>query len=129
VVTVNPDYRQNRAEDLVCVDTHVGGDPVQQRGAEKEAVAVERLKPPVHHHLGARVGTGPYVTGDPITVLSVPDSGPTIADYARDQEAELIIIPSHGYHGIKRLVLGSVAEGVIQHAKCSVLVLRRSDAE
>ena len=69
VVTVNPNYRQNRAEDLVCVDTHVGSDPVQQRGAEKEAVAVERLEPPVHHHLGARVGTGPYVTGDPITVF------------------------------------------------------------
>jgi len=62
-------------------------------------------------------------------VVLMGSPGPTIADYARDQEAELIIIPSHGYHGIKRLVLGSVAEGVIQHAKCSVLVLRRSDAE
>lgn len=52
-----------------------------------------------------------------------------ITDYARLQKADLIVIPSHGYHGLKRLVLGSVAERVIRHAECSVLVLRRGDAE
>lgn len=55
--------------------------------------------------------------------------GIEIADYAKDQAAELIVIPSHGYHGIKRMFLGSVAERVIRHAECSVLVLRRTDAE
>lgn len=55
--------------------------------------------------------------------------GLEITDYARLQKADLIVIPSHGYHGMKRLVLGSVAERVIRHAECSVLVLRRSDAE
>ena len=55
--------------------------------------------------------------------------GLEISDYAKLQKAELIVIPSHGYHGVKRLVLGSVAERVIRHAECSVLVLRRSDAE
>ncbi|MCP4171739.1 MAG: universal stress protein [Fuerstiella sp.] len=55
--------------------------------------------------------------------------GMEIADYAKDQDADLIVIPSHGYHGIKRMFLGSVAERVIRHAECSVLVLRRSDAE
>ena len=54
--------------------------------------------------------------------------GMEIADYAKDQGADLIVIPSHGYHGIKRMFLGSVAERVIRHAECSVLVLRRSDA-
>lgn len=55
--------------------------------------------------------------------------GLKITDYAKLQKAELIVIPSHGYHGVKRLVLGSVAERVIRHAECSVLLLRRSDAE
>ncbi len=55
--------------------------------------------------------------------------GLEITDYAKLQKADLIVIPSHGYHGVKRLVLGSVAERVIRHANCSVLVLRRSDAE
>jgi nucleotide-binding universal stress UspA family protein len=57
------------------------------------------------------------------------DPGLQIADYAKKIKADLIVIPSHGYHGLKRLVLGSVAERVIRHAECSVLVLRRTDAE
>ena len=45
------------------------------------------------------------------------------------ESADLIVISSHGYHGVKRILLGSVAETVIRHASCAVLVLRRSDAE
>lgn len=59
----------------------------------------------------------------------IGDAGLEIADYARRIGADLIVIPSHGYHGVKRLVLGSVAERVIRHAECNVLVLRRTDAE
>jgi nucleotide-binding universal stress UspA family protein len=57
------------------------------------------------------------------------DAGLLIADYAKRVGADLIIVPSHGYHGVKRLLLGSTAERVIRHADCSVLVLRRKDAE
>ncbi|MAG92958.1 MAG: universal stress protein UspA [Planctomycetaceae bacterium] len=57
------------------------------------------------------------------------DPGLVITDYATEIGAGLIVIPSHGYHGLKRLVLGSVAERVIRHADCSVLVLRRGDAD
>lgn len=55
--------------------------------------------------------------------------GHVIADYAIDLHADLIVISSHGYHGVKRMLLGSVAEVVIRHAHCAVLVLRRTDAE
>lgn len=51
-----------------------------------------------------------------------------IVDHAADVSADLIVIPSHGFHGVKRFVLGSVAEQVIRHANCPVLVLRRADA-
>lgn len=57
------------------------------------------------------------------------DPGSEIVDYAIEEGADLIVVPSHGYHGFKRMLLGSVAERVIRHAECSVLVLRRSDAE
>lgn len=55
--------------------------------------------------------------------------GSTIADYAAKIDAGLIVIPSHGYDGVKRLLLGSVAEQVIRLATCPVFVLRRPDAE
>ena len=63
------------------------------------------------------------------TEIRVGNPGLEISDYATEINADLIVIPSHGYHGMKRLVLGSVAERVIRHADCDVLVLRRLDAE
>jgi len=67
--------------------------------------------------------------GEATLVALIGTPGLEISDYARRQEADLIVIPSHGYHGVKRLFLGSVAERVIRHAPCNVLVVRRSDAE
>ena len=58
-------------------------------------------------------------------VVREGDPGLMIADYAADVQADLIVMPSHGYHGVKRLLLGSVAERVLRHANCPVLVLRR----
>ncbi|MCA9034514.1 MAG: universal stress protein [Planctomycetaceae bacterium] len=66
--------------------------------------------------------------GANMSVLS-GDPGEEISEFAKKIKADLIVIPSHGYQGFKRLVLGSVAERVIRYAECSVLVLRRKDAE
>lgn len=46
---------------------------------------------------------------------------------AKSWPADLIVIGSHGRHGIKRALLGSVAEEVMRHAPCPVLVVRGSD--
>ena len=60
-------------------------------------------------------------------VVREGDPGLLIADYADECHADLIVMPSHGYHGVKRLLLGSVAERVLRHAKCPILLLRRQD--
>ncbi len=49
-----------------------------------------------------------------------------IVDEAREWSADLIVVGSHGYTGIKRLFLGSVALSVVGHAPCSVEVVRKS---
>ncbi|PIE18412.1 MAG: universal stress protein UspA [Proteobacteria bacterium] len=54
--------------------------------------------------------------------------GPLICEYAERIDAQLIVIGSHGRTGLKRIMMGSVAETVVRHAPCSVLVVR-SDAE
>lgn len=51
-----------------------------------------------------------------------------VSEYAKSVQADLIVIPSHGYHGVKRFLLGSVAERVLRHSECPVLVLHRTDA-
>lgn len=58
-------------------------------------------------------------------VVREGDAGLLIADYARETNADLIVMSSHGYHGVTRLLLGSVAERVLRHADCQVLLLRR----
>jgi nucleotide-binding universal stress UspA family protein len=63
------------------------------------------------------------------STICLGDPGHEVTEYATKVKADLIVIPSHGYHGVKRLVLGSVAEKVIRHADCPVLVLRRRDAQ
>ncbi len=48
----------------------------------------------------------------------------SIANYARKNSFDLIVINTHGRTGIKRLILGSVTERLIPEAPCSVLALR-----
>jgi nucleotide-binding universal stress UspA family protein len=48
-----------------------------------------------------------------------------IVDEADRWAADLIVMGSHGYTGIKRLLLGSVASSVVGHAPCSVEIVRR----
>jgi nucleotide-binding universal stress UspA family protein len=55
----------------------------------------------------------------------IGDPGIKIADYAKEKGMDLIVIPSHGYTGLTRLALGSVAERVLRHAPCPTLVLRQ----
>lgn len=57
------------------------------------------------------------------------EPGPQIAEYATQISAGIIVVPSHGYQGLKRILLGSVAEKIIRLATCPVFVVRRDDAE
>jgi nucleotide-binding universal stress UspA family protein len=63
------------------------------------------------------------------TVVRDGDPRSVIVDEARDWSADLIVIGSHGYTGIKRWLLGSVAQSVVAHAPCSVEVGRKKQME
>jgi nucleotide-binding universal stress UspA family protein len=53
-------------------------------------------------------------------------SAPTqIAEYARRQGIDLLVLATHGRTGLQRVVMGSVAERVVRLAPCPVLVVRR----
>ena len=47
-----------------------------------------------------------------------------IIGFAEKNDIDLIVIGTHGLTGIKRFLLGSVAEKVVRHATNSVLVVR-----
>jgi nucleotide-binding universal stress UspA family protein len=46
-----------------------------------------------------------------------------IIRYAKDNEIDMIVMGTHGYSGIKHLILGSVAENVVRKAHCPVLTI------
>jgi universal stress protein A len=55
--------------------------------------------------------------------VEVGHSVSAIVDKADELKADLIVIGSHGKHGLG-LLLGSTASGVMHHAKCDVVVVR-----
>jgi nucleotide-binding universal stress UspA family protein len=92
-----------------------------------EAASEDQRKAATEKHLAefleshGQIGVNSHVLlGDP---------GLEITHFASSTKADLIVMPSHGYHGVKRFLLGSVAERVLRHADCPVLVLRRRDAK
>jgi nucleotide-binding universal stress UspA family protein len=64
--------------------------------------------------MGAKKVSGALVSGIPASEIT------TLLD---NRGADLCVIGTHGRTGIKRVLLGSVAEKVVRHAHCSVLVV------
>lgn len=62
-----------------------------------------------------------------VTVSSVP--GSAILSYARDVGADLIVVGTHGRHGLARLLIGSVAQHVTRLAECPVLTVRAHERD
>jgi nucleotide-binding universal stress UspA family protein len=58
------------------------------------------------------------------TAVEVGDVRESILDSASEWRADLILLGSHGMRGLPRFLLGSVAEFVARHAKCSVQIIR-----
>jgi nucleotide-binding universal stress UspA family protein len=56
--------------------------------------------------------------------IAFGDPGHQIAEFADQVKAELLVMPSHGRTGLKRILMGSVAERTIRLSHCPVLVLR-----
>ena len=56
--------------------------------------------------------------------LEVGDARDVIDRAAADVGADLIVMGTHGRRGIRRMLLGSVAESVVRSAPCPVLTIR-----
>ena len=98
-----------------------GGEPGLEEGhgiakeleakihAELEKTARERF-PDV-----AKIKTALVISESPVKGILV---------YAERENADLIVIATHGRSGLSRMLTGSVAEKVVRHASCPVLTLR-----
>lgn len=93
-------------------------------GIETVAVATPEVRDRVGQALiqeveglpGARVGYDIHV------LIGFPAHD--IVDFAADRDTDLLVLTTHGRTGLKRLLMGSVAENVVRHAACLVLTLK-----
>ena len=53
------------------------------------------------------------------------DPRAALVEEAMHDQADLLVVGSHGRSGLERLAIGSVATHVVTHAPCSVIVVRR----
>ena len=48
----------------------------------------------------------------------------SILDYAEDKDVDLIVVGTRGRSGIKKLLLGSTASGIVTYSSCPVIVVK-----
>jgi len=89
-------------------------DPSQYEAGLRQD-ADRRLKEIAAKEKGVRLETR-LLTGDPSV---------DICEVAQKEGVDLIVVGSHGRTGASRLLIGSVAERVVRHAPCAVLVVGR----
>jgi nucleotide-binding universal stress UspA family protein len=58
------------------------------------------------------------------TVLRTGDARDAVVDVAREIGADLIVMGTHGRRGVRRALIGSIAESVVRTAPCPVLTIR-----
>lgn len=81
----------------------------------RAAEAIARARDLLRRSTLSGVESGEPLSGDPKSV---------ILDEAAQWGADLIVVGSHGWRGLDRLMMGSVSESVAMHAHCSVEVVR-----
>lgn len=61
-------------------------------------------------------------------ILLVPytqsSTAEALINYAEENNIDLIVIGSRGYSGLKKMLLGSVAQAVLTYSHCAVLVIK-----
>jgi nucleotide-binding universal stress UspA family protein len=98
--------------------------------------AIYGLEYPTYHDMTAEIEqhartelanlAGTILGGDAEVVTAVVTGYPAsaITDYARDNDADLIVLTTHGRSGVERLLLGSVTEKIVRTSEIPVLIVR-----
>jgi nucleotide-binding universal stress UspA family protein len=56
--------------------------------------------------------------------LEVGNIGDTVAEIAKTDQYDLVVMGTHGRRGLSRVLMGSIAEKVVRHANCPVITYR-----
>ncbi len=104
------------------------------RGGDTSIQSVEIARDLAHQLVEARLSRGKeYLEGiagqlksegfEAETAIQEGAAVENIVDYSKEHGIDLVVMSSHGYGGIKRLLLGSVTDRVIRSCEVPVLIL------
>lgn len=112
--------RDSGATLLIC---HVEEPPMAYGGGEMYYMDDEMTHEEMRKSLLQVVPTDHNVPFD--HMLLNGDPATAIVEAAEKEEADLIVMGTHGRTGFTRLLMGSVAETVVRRAKCPVLTIKQ----
>ena len=109
------------------VIVYVAGDFTPYTGFTVPQISIELLEEGVlrdaedkmdgflnKHFVGIDYCEGKVLNGNPAE---------EIIKYAEEQDIDLIVMGTHGYRGVEKMLLGSVAEKVVKMSPCPVLTI------
>lgn len=110
------------------------GDPFGIGGPMVDPIQIEELDKVVSGQAtavaadGAQRAAAAGLEAEPLAEETHGSTWSTIIDVAKDRGVELIVVGARGHSGVRSLLLGSVSNGVVHHAKVPVLVLPAQEA-
>lgn len=110
---------------IYVIESHVNnvGDVVKQIDLLLEDQQIDNFKMRLINMIPGKIREKIYA--ETLVVEGVPFI--EIIRAAKDKQVDLIIMGTHGRTGLKHILIGSVAERVIQKAPCPVLSIRLPD--
>ena len=112
---VSPDVRYNYLEDVITPRLPKALKDVMMIAMQRGEKHVDKVKQKASEK-NVKVKTD--------VVIGISSVVKEIIEYAGKNRIDMIVIGSRGLTGIKKMLLGSVASGVVTYAHCSVLVVK-----
>jgi len=115
IYVVSPDIRYNYLEDTITPRLPRALKDVMMIAMQTGEKHLDKVKQKAREK-DVRVKTD--------VIIGISSVVKEIVEYAEKNKIDMIVIGSRGLSGIKKMLLGSVANGVVTYAHCPVLVAK-----
>lgn len=115
-----------RDSGATLIIAHVEEPPMAYGGGEMYLPAEEGDREELRRSLVKIVPSDPGVRFEHKLLAGEPATA--IVEAAEEENADLIVLGTHGRTGLTRLLMGSVAEAVVRRARCPVLTVKHPSA-
>lgn len=115
IYVISPDIRYNYLEDTITPRLPRALKNVMMVAMQRGEIHVDKVKQKAKEK-GVKVKTD--------VIMGISSVVKEIVEYAEKNKVDMIVVGSRGLSGIKKMLIGSVASGVVTYAHCPVLVAK-----